>query len=77
MAVMLATSFLTPRQARRAAFVVLGREIGWPGQPTSLADLDDTLTFTVPTGNPFPLQIGNTWVQLVPTWYADPVSFGE
>ncbi|MCA9928591.1 MAG: DUF3048 domain-containing protein [Anaerolineales bacterium] len=38
---------------------------------------NDTLTFTDPTGNPFPLQIGSTWVQLVPTWYADPVSFGE
>lgn len=28
----------------------------------------DLLTFTDPDGNPFPLKIGNTWVQLVPTW---------
>ena len=35
---------------------------------------NDLLTFTDADGNPFPLQIGNTWVQLVPTWYDDPVS---
>lgn len=35
---------------------------------------NDLLTFTDPDGNPFPLQIGNTWVQLVPTWYTDPVT---
>ncbi|MCB8982842.1 MAG: DUF3048 domain-containing protein [Ardenticatenaceae bacterium] len=29
---------------------------------------NDLLTFTDPDGNPFPLKIGNTWVQLVPTW---------
>jgi hypothetical protein len=34
---------------------------------------NDLLTFTDAEGNPFPLQIGNTWVQLVPTWYDDPV----
>ncbi len=34
----------------------------------------DLLTFTDAAGNSFPLQIGNTWVQLVPTWYDDPVS---
>ena len=33
----------------------------------------DMLTFTGPDGNPFPLQIGNTWVQLVPSWLRDPV----
>ena len=35
---------------------------------------NDLLTFTDTDGNPFPLQIGNSWVQLVPTWYNDPVS---
>ncbi|MAT98550.1 MAG: hypothetical protein CL608_15515 [Anaerolineaceae bacterium] len=35
---------------------------------------NDLLTFTDADGNPFPLQIGNTWVQLVPTWYDDPVT---
>lgn len=35
---------------------------------------NDLLTFTNPDGTPFPLQIGNTWVQLVPTWYDDPVT---
>ena len=38
---------------------------------------NDMLTFTDPDGNPFPLQIGNTWVQLVPTWYENPVSIEE
>jgi len=38
---------------------------------------NDLLTFTDPDGNPFPLQIGNTWVQLVPTWYVDPVAVTE
>ena len=38
------------------------------------ANRNDLLTFTDSDGNPFPLQIGNTWVQLVPTWYVDPVS---
>lgn len=38
---------------------------------------NDLLTFTDPDGNPFPLQIGNTWVQLVPTWYTDPVTVTE
>ncbi|HID52503.1 MAG TPA: DUF3048 domain-containing protein [Anaerolineae bacterium] len=33
----------------------------------------DMLTFTNMDGNPFPLQIGNTWVQLVPSWLTDPV----
>lgn len=35
---------------------------------------NDLLTFTDAEGNPFPLQIGNTWVQLVPTRYQDPVT---
>ena len=34
----------------------------------------DSLTFTTPSGEPFPLQIGNTWVQLVPTWLNEPVT---
>ncbi|MBK8904001.1 MAG: DUF3048 domain-containing protein [Anaerolineaceae bacterium] len=38
---------------------------------------NDLLTFTDADGNAFPLQIGNTWVQLVPTWYVDPVSLTE
>ncbi|MEZ4592474.1 MAG: DUF3048 domain-containing protein [Chloroflexota bacterium] len=38
---------------------------------------NDLLTFTDADGNPFPLQIGNTWVQLIPTWYDDPVSVTE
>lgn len=35
---------------------------------------NDLLTFTSSDGSPFPLQIGNSWVQLVPSWYRDPVS---
>ncbi|MCB9419104.1 MAG: DUF3048 domain-containing protein [Ardenticatenaceae bacterium] len=35
---------------------------------------NDLLTFTDAAGNPFPLQIGNSWVQLVPNWYNDPVT---
>jgi hypothetical protein len=34
---------------------------------------NDTLTFTDTAGNPFPLQIGNSWVQLIPSWLRDPV----
>ncbi|HRQ41122.1 MAG TPA: DUF3048 domain-containing protein [Chloroflexota bacterium] len=37
----------------------------------------DMLTFTDANGDPFPLQIGNTWVQLVPTWLRDPVEITE
>ena len=33
----------------------------------------DSLTFTDAAGTAVPLQIGNTWVQLVPSWYQDPV----
>lgn len=28
----------------------------------------DLLTFTDANGDPFPLKVGNTWVQIVPTW---------
>ena len=34
---------------------------------------NDSLTLTDANGNPFPLQIGNIWVQLVPSWYQEPV----
>jgi hypothetical protein len=34
---------------------------------------NDLLTFVDSEGNPFPLQIGNSWVQLVPTWLRDPL----
>lgn len=35
---------------------------------------NDQLTFTDADGNPFPLQIGNTWVQLVPGYLPDPLA---
>jgi hypothetical protein len=35
---------------------------------------NDILSFTDPHGNPFPLQIGNSWVQLIPSWLRDPVT---
>ena len=34
----------------------------------------DLLTFTDPSGNPFPLQVGNTWVQVIPSWLVNPVT---
>lgn len=34
---------------------------------------NDMLTFTDLEGNPFPLQIGNTWVQVIPSWFDNPV----
>lgn len=34
----------------------------------------DMLTFTDQAGNPLPLQLGNTWIQIVPTHYPDPVT---
>ena len=37
----------------------------------------DMLTFTDADGAPFPLQIGNTWVQLVPSWLKEPVQIFE
>jgi hypothetical protein len=33
----------------------------------------DLLTFIDDEGDPFPLQIGNTWVQVVPNWLAEPL----
>ncbi len=33
----------------------------------------DSLTFTDSAGNPFPLKIGNSWVQVVPTWVENPL----
>ncbi len=35
---------------------------------------NDLLTFTDLDGNPFPLKVGNTWVQFVPTWLNNPVT---
>lgn len=35
---------------------------------------NDQLTFTDAAGNPFPLQIGNSWVQLVPGYLPDPLT---
>ncbi|MDX1506406.1 MAG: DUF3048 C-terminal domain-containing protein, partial [Spongiibacter sp.] len=32
------------------------------------------LTFYDEEGNPIPLQIGNSWIQVVPLHYADPVT---
>jgi len=34
---------------------------------------NDPLTFTDAAGNPVPLQIGQTWVQLIPSWLTDPL----
>lgn len=34
----------------------------------------DSLTFTDSSGNPFPLKIGSSWVQVVPTWLDNPVN---
>ena len=34
----------------------------------------DMLSFTDSAGNPFPLQIGNSWVQVVPNWLTNPVA---
>jgi hypothetical protein len=33
----------------------------------------DLLTFKDDSGEPLPLQIGNTWFQIIPFWYDDPV----
>ncbi len=35
---------------------------------------NDLLTFTDLEGNPFPLKVGNTWLQLVPTWLDNPLT---
>jgi len=37
----------------------------------------DSLTFKDSEGNPFPLKIGNSWVQLVPTWLVNPLTVIE
>jgi hypothetical protein len=37
------------------------------------AERDDMLTFVDASGNPIPLQIGNTWFQVVPYHYDEPV----
>ena len=34
----------------------------------------DSLTFKDSQGNPFPLKIGNSWVQVVPTWLENPLT---
>ena len=34
---------------------------------------DDMLTFTDTTGEPLPLQVGNSWIQVIPYWYENPV----
>lgn len=34
----------------------------------------DSLTFTDSSGQPFPLKIGNSWLQVVPTWLDNPVT---
>ena len=35
---------------------------------------NDMLTFTDTNGNPFPLKIGNSWVQVIPNWLDQPVT---
>ncbi len=37
----------------------------------------DSLTFKDSEGNPFPLKIGNSWVQVVPTWLENPLTVIE
>ncbi|MFN2135036.1 MAG: DUF3048 domain-containing protein, partial [Candidatus Promineifilaceae bacterium] len=37
----------------------------------------DSLTFKDSEGNPFPLKIGNSWVQVVPTWLENPLTVVE
>jgi hypothetical protein len=34
----------------------------------------DMLTFTTHDGDPFPLKIGNSWVQVIPNWLNQPVT---
>lgn len=34
----------------------------------------DMFTFTDASGQPFPLQIGNSWFEVMPTWYGNPVT---
>jgi hypothetical protein len=35
------------------------------------------LTFTDQAGDPFPLKIGNSWVQVIPDWLNNPVTILE
>jgi hypothetical protein len=35
------------------------------------AERHDLLTFVSEAGEPLPLQIGNSWIQVIPTWYED------
>jgi hypothetical protein len=35
---------------------------------------NDMLTYSDGAGNPVPLQIGNSWVQFVPSWSTNPVT---
>lgn len=37
----------------------------------------DSMTFKDSEGNPFPLKVGNSWVQLVPTWLENPLTVIE
>jgi hypothetical protein len=37
----------------------------------------DSLTFKDSEGNPFPLKVGNSWVQVVPTWLENPLTVIE
>jgi hypothetical protein len=38
---------------------------------------NDMLTFTDQAGDPFPLKIGNSWVQVIPDWLDNPVTILE
>lgn len=38
---------------------------------------NDMLTFIDENGDPFPLQIGNTWVQVIPNYLDNPVTYTE
>jgi hypothetical protein len=38
---------------------------------------NDMLTFTDQAGDPFPLKIGNSWVQVIPDWLNNPVTILE
>ena len=38
------------------------------------SEIKDMFTFYDADGKPIPLQVGNSWVQVMPTWYDDPVT---
>lgn len=44
-------------------------DVTWERQGRS-----DSLTFKDSAGNPFPLKIGNSWVQVVPNWLENPLT---